>query len=51
MEKLLYQTNQNRSVDMINAREAREIMDNALSGMYVEVVKSIHRDIVRRSKD
>ena len=36
---------------MIHASEAREIMDNAITGMYVEVVKSIHRDIVRRSEE
>lgn len=36
---------------MIHASEAREIMENAITGMYVEVVKSIHRDIVRRSEN
>ena len=36
---------------MIHAREAREIMDNALKGMYKEVVGDIGKDIVRRSED
>ena len=36
---------------MIHASEAREIMDNALEGMYEEVVDSIHKDIFERSED
>lgn len=36
---------------MIHAREAREVMDSALTGMYEGVVDSIHKDIVRRSED
>ena len=36
---------------MIHAREAREIMENSLKGMYKEVVGNIGKDIVRRSED
>lgn len=36
---------------MIHASEAREIMDNALAGMYEGVVDSINKDAVRRSEN
>ena len=36
---------------MIHAREAREIMYNALRGLYEEVVESIRQDVVERSKE
>ena len=36
---------------MIHAREAREIMDNALKGMYKEVVGDIGRRIIERSEE
>ena len=36
---------------MIHAREARDIMDNALKGMYKEVVGDIGRCIIERSEE
>ena len=36
---------------MIHAREARDIMDNALKGVYEGVVSSIHQGIIERSEE
>lgn len=36
---------------MIHASEAREIVDNALTGLYEEVVDSIHQGIISKSED
>ena len=36
---------------MIHAREARDIMENALKGMYKEVVGDIGRCIIERSEE